>query len=160
MPPFCTELAPPLQLPIEPTATPAPTTIPAPMCPASAPNFFQEYVNEALVLGRGPEGGRDCHVNAQIPSPGGGDIINFHIKYDKAGDFFFAIVTGIIGMSLPSNNVWLGANPQEAAGTVVHDLAGILGVLANEGGFDSAVQLYGRLFPRLVGALTTLMAVS
>ena len=116
-------------------------------------------MNDVLVLGRGPEGGLDCHVNAQIPLYGGGDIINFHIKFDKVNSDFYAVVTGIIGMSLNPNVVPLGPTEPEAALSVINNLAGILGVLNGQGGLDAAVQLYGTFLPRLTSALDLLRGV-
>ena len=141
-------------------ANPGPTTVPVPRCPQSAANFFEEFVNNALVLGRGPEGGSDCHVNAQIPFLGGGDIINFHIKFNTSTALYFAVVTGRIGDSLVPNIVQLGDSAAGAALAVVTDLAGILGVTQNVGGFDAVVQLFGRLLPRLTGALEQLAVVT
>lgn len=39
---------------------------------------------------------------------------------------------------------------------LVHDLAGIVGIFEDNGGFDAAVQLYGDLLPKLTGALEVL----
>jgi len=134
--------------PAQATPTPEPTTVPETSCPQSAGrNFFQQFVNGTLVLAGGPEGGQDCHANAQIPLYGGGDIINFHIKFDQLSSNFFAVVTGIIGLSLKPNVVQLGPTEPAAALLVVHDLAGIVGIFEGNGGFDAPGQLYGDLLP-------------